>query len=186
MRMMEKLKSYFLLLWVGVLAFSYASCGGDDDFENACDLCSHTINSKCTINNESFHTGTSMAQFLSNSRGSYLNIHLHKDGGDVLDFHDIDLSISSTTGPTIDDLQVGESLQLSNGTDGIKYFYDTEQLSMNQKQVTYSKYVSGSITCTKKNGTETILTFKNVVLQNSKDNSQVTINGTFVCDQYRH
>lgn len=68
----------------------------------------------------------------------------------------------------------------------IMYFYDTGGVSIHHEQVTFDRYISGTVTCTKKNGTESVLTFKNVVLQNRKDDTKVTIDGTFVCDEYRH
>ena len=182
--MIKQLKFLLSLFFVGVTALSLASCSSDDDddFGGNCEICSyHTLNSKCTINGQGFHCSTSMAQFLSNTRGSYLNIHIHQDDGGVMDYHNIDLTISATTGPSIDDSKQGQSLQFDNGTDKIVYFYDK-----NYKQVTYDKYISGTVTCTKKNGTETTLSFSNVVVQNEKDGTKVTINGTFVCDQYRH
>lgn len=183
MKQLRNLLSFFLFC---VLTISLASCGNDDLGGN-CEICSYTtLNSKCTVSGLSFHSGTSMAQFLSSKRGSYLNIHMHKDGGDVLDFHNIDLTISAITGPSIDDIQVGQSLQFADGTDGIMYFYDTGGVSIHHEQVTFDRYISGTVTCTKKNGTESVLTFKNVVLQNRKDDTKVTIDGTFVCDEFRH
>lgn len=185
--MIKQLKFLFSLFFVGVTALSLASCGGDDDdFGGNCEICSyHTLNSKCTINGQGFHCSTSMAQFLGNTRGSYLNIHMHKDGGllDISDSHNIDLTISASTGPSIDDIQVGQSLQL-DGNDRISYFYSTGVISL--EHVDFDRYISGSVTCTSKNGSETTLTFKNVVLQNKKNDEKVTINGTFICDQFRY
>lgn len=121
---------------------------------------------------------------------SFMNIYIHKDGGGLkpASYHNIDLTISPSTGPSIHYIQVGQSLQLSNGIDKIDYWYDTVDLfniDFNKDtKVSYKQYISGTVTCTKKIGTETTLTFNNVVLKNSDNETKVTINGTFVCDEF--
>lgn len=184
--MIKQLKFLLSLFFVGVTALSLASCSSDDDddFGGNCEICSyHTLNSKCTINGQGFHCSTSMAQFLSYARGSYLEIQVHQDNGGAMDYHNIGLNISTTTGPSIDNIKEGQSLKFDNGTDKIMCWYTNYK--DNYEEVTYSKYISGTVTCTKKNGTETTLSFSNVVVQNEKDGTKETINGTFICDQYR-
>lgn len=192
---MCKIRFYASIFVALVCVTSFLSCDNDDDDSDgnnclACLYSYHELNSKCTIDGESYHTGTSMAQFRGDTRGSFMNIYIHKDSGGLkpASYHNIDLTISPSTGPSIHYIQVGQSLQLSNGIDKIDYWYDTVDLfniDFNKDtKVSYKQYISGTVTCTKKIGTETTLTFNNVVLRNSDNETKVTINGTFVCDEF--
>ena len=166
-----------------------ASCGDDDDTGKSkvtCDICSYEVlNSQCTIAGESYHCGTTYAQVMSNNKGTNLILQVHKDGGSVniYDYRNIRLWISPASGPSLDDMTKGQTLDFTDGTDQISLYYNASMSSA--VQTTYNKYVSGTVSCTAKSGTTTILTFKDVVLQHTSDGTKITINGTFVCDQYR-
>ena len=86
--------------------------------------------------------------------------------------------LSKTSGSSINNVKVGQKLLLENGVDKVHVWFK-EDIG---KEITYGKYISGSITCTAKSGSLVTLTLSNIVLENTKDNSQVTINGSLVYD----
>ena len=184
--MKKKFSTLFVVAGVAVLAVAtmLSLCSKKDDFEKvSCEFCSYlgTLNGRCSINGETFHAGTGGSQYLSETRGSYLDMQIHKDGGafEDGDHRAIDLNLSGTTGPSINDLKVGQTIQLADGTDRMSLFW-----TKNYTQVTYSKYVSGMVTCTAKNGKEITLTFTDLVLKNKKDDKdEVKINGYLVVSE---
>ncbi len=191
---MKKTYYLFLTALIAVASLSLASCSDDDDddynnisnnshWDTNCLLCWKTITGGCTVNGVSYHCETEMAQSYANSTFKpYVDFNLHRDGGEDLwntapeDWPTIDLQIGSIT--LIDDLTVGQTLEL----DYISYWYYIGPISSGFNEISYNVYVSGSITCTKRNGKEATLTFKNIVLQNKQDDTDtVTINGELVC-----
>lgn len=155
---------------------------GNGGGTTTCLICSwrESLNSFCTINGVRYHTGTSSPQYLGTERGSYMDTELHKDNGTIAiaDFYNVVINLSKASGSSINNVTVGQKLLLENGTDKVHVWFN-EDIG---KQKTYDKYISGSITCTAKNGSLTTLTLSDIVLENKKDNSQVTVNGSLIYD----
>lgn len=156
--------------------------GNGDNNGTTCLICywRESLNSFCTINGVRFHTGTTSPQYLGTNRGSYMTTELHKDNGTMAlaDFYYVVINLSKTSGPSINDVKVGQKLLLENGTDKVQVWFK-EDIG---KDKTYDEFVSGSISCTAKNGSLVTLTLSNVVLKNTKDNTQVTVNGYLIYD----
>ncbi len=175
-----------LLLLSGVATFT--SCGKDDDSESgdgggtSCVFCSwrDNLDSYCVINGERYHTGTSSPQYLGTDRGSYMTTELHKDGGTLAltDYRYIVINLSKASGSSVNNLAVGQKLLLESGKDKIHVWYN-EDIG---KEISYSDYIFGSITCTAKSGSLVTLTLSDLVLENTKDNTRVTVSGSLVYD----
>ena len=189
------IKSYFAtgLFLLGGMAM-LASCSKSDDNGSgdgtggditSCLICSYkeSLNSFLIVNGVRYHTGTSSTQYLGTERGSYMDTQLHKDNGSiaVTDYFNVAVTLSKQSGSSIDNVTVGQKLLLESGIDKVQAWH-SEDIG---KEITYGKYISGSITCTAKSGTLTTLAFSDVVLENTKDNSQVTINGSLIYEEYK-
>ena len=189
---MKSIKLFFTAALLVLLssAVTFTSCSKDDnnDFEDGngngttCQICAwrESLNSFLTVNGVRYHTGTSSTQYLGTERGSYMDTELHKDNGTIAlaDFYNVVINLSKTSGSSINNVKVGQKLLLENGVDKVHVWFK-EDIG---KEITYGKYISGSITCTAKSGSLVTLTLSNIVLENTKDNSQVTINGSLVYD----
>ncbi len=165
-----------------------SSCSKDDDndsgsvSETSCTYCAwrESLNSFCTINGVRYHTGTTSPQYLGTERGSYMTTNLHKDNGTlaISDFYNVDINLSQSSGSSINNMTVGQKLLLENGTDKVQVRF-CEDIG---KEKSHDKYISGSITCTAKSGSLVTLTLSDVVLENTSDNSRVTVNGYLIYD----
>ena len=109
-----------------------------------------------------------------------METQLHKDNGGiaVTDYFNVAVNLSKQSGSSIDNVTVGQKLLLESGTDKIQAWY-SEDIG---KEITYGKYISGSITCTAKSGSQVTLTLSDLVLENTKDNTRVTVSGSLVYD----
>ncbi len=164
-----------------------SSCSKDDDdsgsgSETSCIYCAwrESLNSFCTINGVRYHTGTTSPQYLSTERGSYMTTELHKDNGTlaISDTYHVVINLSKSSGSSINNVTVGQKLLLENGTDKVQVWFN-EDIG---KEKHYSKYISGSISCTAKSGSLVTLTLSDVVLENTSDNSRVSVNGSLIYD----
>ncbi len=186
MRTFKHLSAAVLLLLSCTATLS--SCSKDDDndsgsgSETSCIYCAwrESLNSFCTINGARYHTGTTSPQYLGTERGSYMTTELHRDNGTVAisDFYHVVISLSKNSGSSINNVMVGQKLLLENGTDKVKVWFSEDIV----KEKHYDKYISGSISCTAKSGSLVTLTLSDVVLENTSDNSRVTVNGSLIYD----
>ncbi len=186
MRTFKHLSAAVLLLLSCTATLS--SCSKDDDndsgsgSETSCIYCAwrESLNSFCTINGVRYHTGTSSPQYLGTERGSYMDTELHRDNGAlaVSDYYNIVINLSKSSGSSINNVTVGQKLLLENETDKVQVWFN-EDIG---KEKHYSKYISGSISCTAKSGSLVTLTLSDVVLENKSDNSRVTVNGSLIYD----
>lgn len=172
----------FLLVLGSVVTLT--SCSKDDDSDSfdggttSCIYCywRDNLNSFCVINGVRYHTGTTSPQFLSTERGSYMTTELHKDNGTLVltDLYNIEINLSKASGSSVNNLTVGQKLLLENGKDKVCAWYNEDV----GKEVSYHNYISGSVTCTAKSGSMVTLTLNDLVLENAKNSSRVTINGS--------
>lgn len=167
---MKQLKFLLSLFFVGVLAFSFASCGDDDDdvFGGG------DVLAKGTIGIYDYHQ-TDYATWSDNGAYSNSKVTLSVPAGEAPHMLNISIDMGRSDAP-FDQIRQGDTFECS-----FKAPQGVSEVNVDTKR--YTDCVSGKITCTKKTATTMILTLKNVVMErsitvNSSTKDRCEINGT--------
>lgn len=170
---MKQLKYLISLFLVGVLAFSFASCGGDDDddFGGGSDVLA-----KGTIGIYDYQQ-TDYATWSDNGAYSNSKVTLSVPAGEAHHMLNISIDLGRSNAP-FDEIKQGDTFECS--------YQDPQGVSeVNVDTKRYTSCLSGKITCTKKTATTMTLTLSKVVMQrsitvNSTTKERCEINGTLV------